>query len=77
MRLEDLMADQFSREREDVIGGITVRKAGGEAVIETPNRLLMTVTRDDARANHSTVWWLAQYWRARIIEAMIIATRTG
>jgi len=77
MRLQDLMADQFAREEEDVVGQITVRKVGREAVIEAPGRLLMTVTYNDARANHSTVWWLAQYWRARLLEAMIIATRTG
>ena len=77
MRLQNLMADQFAQEGEDLVGRITVRKVGKEAVIEAPGRLLMTVTWVDARANNSTVWWLAQYWRARIIEAMIIATRTG
>ncbi len=77
MRLEDLMADQFTREHEDVIGAITVRQVGKEAVIETPHRLLMTVTWADARVNNSTVPWLAQYWRARLLEALIIATRTG
>ena len=77
MRLEDLMADQFAREHEDIVGRITVRKVGGETVIEAPGRLLMTVTQADARACHSGVFWLAQYWRGRLIEAMIIATRTG
>lgn len=77
MRLEDLMADQFTREHEDIVGAITVRQVGKEAVIETPQRLLMTVTWADARANNSTVPWLAQYWRARLLEALIIATRTG
>jgi hypothetical protein len=77
MRLEDLMADQFANERADIIGRIAVHKYGKELTIGTPDRLLMTVTLADARACNSTVFWLAQYWRARIIEAMIIATRTG
>ena len=77
MRLEDLMADQFAHEREDIVGRITVRKLRREAVIEGPSGLLLTVTQADARANEATVPWLAKYWRARIEAAMIVATRTG
>ncbi len=77
MRLENLMADQFAREHEDLVGQIAVRQAGREVVIEGPGRLLMTVTEADARANNSSVYWLAHYWRGRLLEAMIIATRTG
>ncbi len=65
LRLEDLMAEQFASEHDDIIGRITVRKFGGEAVIETPSGLLMTVTQADARACNSGVFWLAQYWRWR------------
>ncbi len=77
LRLQDLMAEQFAHEDEDLVGRITVRKLGRETVIEAPGRLLLTVTQPDARANNSSVYWLAQYWRGRLLEAMIIATRTG
>ena len=77
LRLEDLMADQFAHDRQSLVGRIRVRPVGNEAVIETPERLLLTVTQADARANEATVPWLAQYWRGRIEAAMIVATETG
>jgi hypothetical protein len=77
MRLEDLMADQFSHERQDLVERIAVRPFGGEAVITGPSGLLLTVTQADARANDTTIPWLAEYWRGRVEAAMIVATQTG
>ena len=77
LRLEALMADQFSHERENLVERLTVRPFGGEAVIEGPSGLLLTVTRADARANDDDVLPLARYWRDRIEAAMVVATQTG
>jgi hypothetical protein len=77
LRLEDLMADQFSHEREDIVGRIIVRPFGRDAIIEGPSGLLLTVTLADAHANDEGVTALAADWRDRIEAAMIVATRTG
>jgi hypothetical protein len=77
LRLQNLMEQQFAHEQEDIIGRIGVRRFGNEMVIGTPDHLIMTVTWADARACNSSVFWLAHYWRARLVEALIIATRTG
>ena len=77
MRMHDLMAQQFHSETVDVIGRVSTQRWGQEMVIGTPDHLLLTVTQADARANHSSVKWLARYWRERMVEALIIATRTG
>ena len=77
LRMQDLMSQQFGQEGRDVVGKIAARKWGKEMVIGTPDCLLLTVTRADAKANSSSVAWLAHHWRDRMVEAMIIATRTG
>ncbi len=77
LRLQNLMEQQFAHEQEDIIGRIAVRRFGKEMTIGTPDHLIMTVTWADARACNSTVFWLAHYWRARLLEALIMATKTG
>ena len=77
LRVQDLMSQQFAQESRDIVGQISARKWGSEMVIGTPDCLLLTVTRADAKANHSSVPRLARYWRNRMVEVMIIATRTG
>lgn len=77
IRIQNLMAYQFAYEDEDIIGQIRARRWQGEAIIATPNHLLLTVTLADARANNSDCLALARLWRNRLARAMIIATRTG
>jgi hypothetical protein len=77
LRMQDLMAQQFHAETQDIVGRVSAHRWGKEMVIGTPDCLLLTVTQADARANHSSAQWLANHWRDRMLEALIIATRTG
>lgn len=77
LRMHDLMSQQFHAETQDIIGRVSAQRWGKEMVIGTPDCLLLTVTTADAKANRSSVDWLAHYWRERMVEALIIATRTG
>ena len=77
LRMQDLMSQQFHSETTDIVGRVAAQRWGKEMVIGTPDCLLLTITSADAQANHSSVQWLSRYWRDRMLEALIIATRTG
>ena len=77
LRMQDLMAQQFAHESKDIVGRIAAKRWGKEWIIATPDRLLLTVTQADAHVNDTSPAWLARHWRDRMMQAMIIATRTG
>ncbi len=77
LRMHNLMARQFAQQDQDLVGQVVAKKWGKDMIIGTPDHLLLTVTRTDARANNCDVTWLANYWRNRMVQALIIATRTG
>ena len=77
IRMQDLMAQQFAHDGKNIVGRISAKKWKKEWTIGTPDCLLLTVTTADARVNNTNAKWLARYWRDRMLQAMIIATKTG
>lgn len=77
-RFHALMAEQFSLNGEGrVAEELRVTRQGAVVAVTSPRGVVLTVTGDDARANHSNPEALAQLWRDRLARVLVVATRTG
>jgi hypothetical protein len=77
-RLLRVMEWEFENQAETpVVDQTRIRPVGDSLVISCGPLDLISVTPLDARANRSTAAGLAQLWRKRIAEVLVIATQTG